>query len=350
MIKNIRILDIALKAGVSIGTVDRVLHQRGEVSAETRDKILKIIQDFDYRPNILASSLASKKIINLASLTPRASGKDSYWSKPQEGIEKAVHQLVQYGIRLQPHHFKMEDPESFTKEANKILESSPDGILLAPWGKRESLKFTQLLDQKSIPYVFIDSNLTEANPIGFIVQDSVQSGFLAAKILDYGIAQKSNVLMIHITKDLQNANHLLLRESGFLNYFETVSHKSHRIIKMEVSADEIETAKGLNTSIAKVNSIDAVFVTNSKVHLIAGLFNTYDIRPKIVGYDLIPKNTDLLLKGKIDFLLNQNPEKQGFAAVNLLFDQIVRKEKVNKANYTAIDILTKENLKYYVSL
>ena len=65
MTKNIRILDIAKKAGVSIGTVDRVLHQRGEVSEETREKILKIIREFDYRPNILASTLASKKIINL---------------------------------------------------------------------------------------------------------------------------------------------------------------------------------------------------------------------------------------------------------------------------------------------
>ena len=244
----------------------------------------------------------------------------------------------------------MEDPESFAREANKLLESSPDGILLAPWGKRESLKFTQLLDQSSIPYVFIDSNLTEANPIGFIVQDSVQSGFLAAKLLDYGIAPKSNVIMIHITKDLQNANHLLLRESGFFNYFETVSHKSHRIIKMEVSADEIERAKELNISIAKLNSIDAVFVTNSKVHLVARLFDSYEIRPRIIGYDLISKNSELLLQGKIDFLLNQNPEGQGYAAINLLFDQIIRKEKINKANYTPIDIITRENFKYYVSI
>ena len=244
----------------------------------------------------------------------------------------------------------MEDPESFTKEANKILESSPDGILLAPWGKRESLKFTQILDQRSIPYVFIDSNLTEANPISFIVQDSVQSGYLAAKLLDYGIAPKSNILMIHITKDLQNANHLLQRETGFLNYFETVNHKSHRIIKMEVSSDEIQRTTSLNTSIARVNSIDAVFVTNSKVHLVAGMFDSYEVRPKIIGYDLIPKNTELLLKGKIDFLLNQNPEAQGYAAINLLFDRIVRKGKVTNANYTAIDIITKENYKYHITI
>ncbi len=350
MTRNIRILDIAQKAGVSIGTVDRVLHQRGEVSEETRDKILKIIREFDYRPNILASSLASKKTITFASLTPWATDQDSFWRKPQEGIEKAVAKLQPYGIRLDAFHFKMEDAESFTREANKLLESKPDGILLSPWGKRESLQFTQILDQQSIPYVFIDSNLTDANPISFVAQESVQSGFLAAKLIDYGIVPKSNILMIHITRDLQNANHLLQRESGFLNYFETVSHKSHRIIKMEVSSDDIRRTKNLNTSIARVNSIDAVFVTNSKVHLVAGLFDTYEIRPKIIGYDLIPKNIELLVHGKIDFLLNQNPEKQGFIAVNLLFDQIVRKETVIKTNYTAIDIITKENIEYYVSI
>jgi LacI family transcriptional regulator len=350
MTKNIRILDIAQKAGVSIGTVDRVLHQRGEVSAETRDKILEIIREFDYRPNILASSLASKKIITFASLTPWALDKDSFWSKPQEGIDKAINNLRQFGIRLQSYHFKMEDPDSFTRESNRLIESRPDGILLAPWGKSESLKFTQILDQQSIPYVFIDSNLAEAHPISFIVQDSVQSGFLAGKLLDYGIAPKSNILMIHITKNLQNANHLLQRERGFLNYFETVSHKSHRIIKMEVVSDELLRATNLNTSIAKVNSIDAVFVTNSKVHLVAGLFDAYEVRPKIIGYDLIPKNIEILQQGKIDFLLNQNPENQGYAATNLLFDRVVRKEKVKETNYTAIDIITKENIEYYVSI
>lgn len=350
MNKNIRILDIAQKAGVSIGTVDRVLHQRGEVSEQTRDKILKIISEFDYRPNILASTLASKKTITFASLTPKVSGKDSFWSKPQEGIEKAINQLRQYGINLHSYHFKMEDPESFTKEANKLLESVPDGILMAPWGKKESLAFTQILDQRNIPYVFIDSNLADANPISFVVQDSFQSGFLAAKLIDYGIAPKSNILMIHITKNLQNANHLLQREAGFLNYFESVNNKSHRIIKMEVSPEDIETAKELSTSIARVNSIDAVFVTNSKVHLVSRLFDSYEVRPRIIGYDLIPKNLNLLDHGKIDFLLNQNPIKQGFEAINLLFDQIVRKEKVKSANYTAIDIITKENIKYYVSI
>jgi LacI family transcriptional regulator len=350
MKKSIRILDIAKKAGVSIGTVDRVLHQRGEVSGETREKILKIISDFDYRPNILASSLASKKVITFASLTPCAPDKDSFWAKPQEGIEKAIGQLHHYGIRLLSYHFKMDNPETFTIEAAKILESSPDGILLAPWAKRESLKFTQELDQQAIPYVFIDSNLKEANPISFIVQDSVQSGYLAAKLIDYGVQPKSNILIIHITKDLQNANHLLLREKGFKDYLETVPDKSHTITKIEVPSDENEIAIKLNDCILELKSIEAVFVTNSKVHLVAGFFDRLEHRPKIIGYDLISRNIDLLVDGKIDFLLNQKPESQGYVATNLLFDHIVRKEKVKSSNYTSIDIITKENITYYSSL
>lgn len=79
-------MDIAQKADVSIGRVDRVIHNRGEVSEDTKRKILQIIKDFDYQPNILASSLASKKVITFASLTPSAKDKESYWAKPHEGF------------------------------------------------------------------------------------------------------------------------------------------------------------------------------------------------------------------------------------------------------------------------
>ena len=350
MKRNIRILDIAEKVGVSIGTVDRVLHDRGEVSVETKEKILQIIKEYNYRPNILASSLASKKVITLASLTPWFPDKTVFWSKPQEGIEKAVAQLQQYGVKLEQFSFKMEDPETFNKEAAKIIELLPDGVLLAPCAKRESLKFAKDLDQRSIPYVFIDSTLKESNPISFIVQDSVQSGFLAAKLIDYGVTPKSNILIIHVTKDLQNENHLLQREKGFLDYFQSVENRNHQIIKIEVQADEVEIRSKLTATLAEIKSIDAVFVTNSKVHRLSSFFEQIGQRPRMIGYDLIPSNVELLRQNKIDFLLNQNPEHQGYTAVNLLFDQLVRKEKVQIANFTSIDILTKENLEYYSSI
>ena len=349
MKKNIRIIDIAKKAGVSIGTVDRVLHERSEVATETKEKILKIIEEFNYRPNILARSLASKKVIRFASLMPWFADKDSYWSKPQEGIEKAIDQIKQFGVSLSQFYFRMDDPDTFNTEAKKILDLSPDGVLLAPWAKRESLKFTQALMDKGIPYVFIDSTLKEANPISFVVQDSFQSGHLAAKLIDYGINDQSNILLVHITKELDNANHLLQREKGFLDYFENRKERSHSIIKIEISGKENELNEFLQGKGFALESIDAVFITNSKVHQAVSCFKGLSKGPKIIGYDLISRNIELLNQDKIDFLICQKPEKQGFVATTLLFDHIVRKEKVNPENYTPIDIITKENIEYYSS-
>ena len=349
MKKNIRIVDIAKKAGVSIGTVDRVLHERSEVSTETKEKILKIIEEFDYRPNILARTLASKKVITFASLTPWFPDKDSYWAKPQEGIEKAMDQIKQFGVGIKQFYFKMEDPDTFSAEAKKILELSPDGVLLAPWARRESIKFTRMLADAGIPFVFIDSILKEADPIGFVVQNAFQSGYLAAKLLDYGLKEQSLVLLAHITKEFGNVSHLVQREKGFLIYFENRKERKQKIIKIEVSGKENELNEKLQGMGIELNSIDAVFITNSKVHQAVACFKDLARGPKIIGYDLIPRNIELLNLGKIDFLICQKPEKQGFVATTLLFDHIVRKEKVQRENYTPIDIITKENIEYYAS-
>ena len=67
---NIRIVDIAKMAGVSIGTVDRVIHNRGKVSEENRKKVQAILDMVHYQPNLMARSLASKKQYRLVAITP----------------------------------------------------------------------------------------------------------------------------------------------------------------------------------------------------------------------------------------------------------------------------------------
>ncbi|MEI6275665.1 MAG: LacI family DNA-binding transcriptional regulator [Prolixibacteraceae bacterium] len=349
MKKNIRIKDIALKAGVSIGTVDRVLHDRGEVSDETKSKIQQIIDDLDYRPNLLASSLASKKIILFATLMPKASSQDTYWSKPQLGIEKAMNQLKAYGVKIQQFYFDMDDSNSFSTQAEKMLQISPDAVMIAPWAKREAICLSKKLDEKGIPYIYIDATLEETNPIGFVAQSPSDSGYLAAKLTDWGVNDKSIILLIHVAKELDNASHLIQREQGFMRYFAE-RENNHRIIKMEVSGEGDEIVTHLKELGIEPCNVDGVFVTNSKVHLAAACFKSLCVTPKIIGYDLIPINIALLKEGKIDFLICQKPEQQGSHAIYLLFDHLVKKEKIKKENYTAIDLITRENIDFYNSI
>ena len=58
--KNYKIKDIAAMAGVSVGTVDRVLHNRGDVSEKSRKKVEQVLEKILYRPNLLVSSIGVK--------------------------------------------------------------------------------------------------------------------------------------------------------------------------------------------------------------------------------------------------------------------------------------------------
>lgn len=68
---RIRIKDIAQMAGVSVGTVDRVLHSRSGVSESSRIKVEEILKKLNYQPNMYASALASNKKYRFAYLLLR---------------------------------------------------------------------------------------------------------------------------------------------------------------------------------------------------------------------------------------------------------------------------------------
>jgi LacI family transcriptional regulator len=67
-----------------------------------------------------------------------------------------------------------------------------------------------------------------------------------------------------------------------------------------------------------------------------------------VGYDLVPANLNYLKKGTIGFLINQNPQRQGYLGIRQLADFLVFRKKVAKLRFLPLDIITIENLQYYL--
>src|SRR5690606_39778770 len=58
---NATIYDVAGAAGVSLATVSRVLNSPEKVKEETRQRVLRVIKELGYRPNVIARGLASRK-------------------------------------------------------------------------------------------------------------------------------------------------------------------------------------------------------------------------------------------------------------------------------------------------
>ena len=106
MSKRVTIKDIAQQAGVSVGTVDRVIHERGRVSAEVKAKVLQVMQALDFEPNLIASTLAFNRAIQIGVLMPQLHS-DPYWDLPLLGMRRAQQSVKHYGVGLVEQMFDL---------------------------------------------------------------------------------------------------------------------------------------------------------------------------------------------------------------------------------------------------
>ncbi len=339
--------EIARRANVSIATVDRVLHNRVGVSPKTKAKINAIIEELNYKPNILARRLASKEILKFAVLIPSVSKETDYWDAPLEGIKQAESEIATYGIEIDKYFFDQNNKKSFLTETKKISEKKYHGILLAPMFIEESIDFVKECSKAKIPCVFINSDLPDISSLCYIGPDLYHAGALAAHLCGFLIGSEEKILIVNISKEIDNHHHLLRKEQGFKEYFDK-RQKSNNILKLDIRDTDYKAVSAeLEKAFAK-NKIDLIFVTNSRVSSVAKFFEEHKINNiKLIGFDFLKENIEYLKKETIDFLICQKPIEQGYRGIMALYQHFVYNANVEKVYHMPIDIITKENYQFY---
>jgi LacI family transcriptional regulator len=338
--------EIARRANVSIGTVDRVIHNRYGVSPKTRDKINVIIRELDYEPNLLARRLASR-VIRIATLIPLVSDETSFWEAPLLGIGQAESEIKQYNVVIDKYFFDQNDKDSFVKQSQKILRKKPDGILMVPDFIQEAVKFTDKCKHLNIPYVFMDSDIPDQPSLSYIGPNLYSSGYLAGNLVSYVTREKDAVLILNISKDIEKQNHILRKEEGFRGYFKDRGSKK-RIEKIDIKrVDPKSIEKEIAAVLTKHKDIKLLFVTNSRVSVVASCLKRLDKKLILIGYDFIRENIESLKAGDIDFLICQKPGEQAYKGVMTLYKFLVQKSEIEQVLFMPIDIITKENYQFY---
>lgn len=345
-----RIVDIAKRAGVSIGTVDRVLHNRGEVAKETRERVMRVLQELNYQPDILARTLVTKKLWRFAALIPGSYGRVHFWDEPLEGMKKALSEIAHFGVTLEEYLFDVFDIASFESKAAEVLRSSPDGIILAPFFTRHAIRFVRQCRDLKIPVILINAAIPLKYPLAFIGQDSRQSGRVAAQLFDLMLPEDACIGIVNIAGQIEEQMHIAEREKGFRAYFDADSGFSKKAAEsLLIRSTELAVISyNLHQFLSMHPEISGLFVTNSHVGKVAATMQNCKIPVALLGgYDLTPENRRMLEQGKITFLLGQKPGLQGYQGLMNLYYALVMQKKINRMNYVPIDIITRENLPFY---
>ena len=152
-----------------------------------------------------------------------------------------------------------------------------------------------------------------------------------------------NFISIQMHKNTYN---LIERARGFDNYF---NDKSEIQVFNEICPNSLDNHayyEFLDSIYAKHTHIDGIFVTNDSVHKLVDYYHEKNLSKDcpLVGFDLIETNIKHLREGRIDMLISQQQELQGYSAVNIIYKDLILKQKIKKELSINIEIYFKENL------
>lgn len=350
MNKRITIKDIAEHAGVSVGTVDRVIHDRGRVSPEVKEKVLQVMQALDFEPNLIASTLAFNRVIQIGVLMPQLHS-DPYWDLPLLGMRRAQQSVRHYGVGLTEQMFDLFNPQDFKQSAIALIEQKPDALVFPPIFLKESLELLDLCAALELPTILINTDVEHPQVMSYIGQDSYQSGVLAGKLLRMAMDGAGKVLLLNLDKETTNAKHLMDKEQGLRHFLEEKGQGFFSVLRCDV--EDFDNPKRLdallNGFLQQYADIKAVFVSNSRAYKLIEAIQQWPPRQlNILGFDLLPNNLHFLQIGKIDFLINQNASYQGYSAIKNFTDYFIFKKQLPRVQHLPLDIVVAENAAYYL--
>jgi LacI family transcriptional regulator len=347
--KRVTIKDIADKAGVSLGTIDRVIHNRGNVAIEVATKVREVMEEMGFERNLLASALAYNKTYNIAIVLP-AFESDVYWQKPRQGIVDAHKKVGHYGINIEFFDFELFNLKDFKQKLLEAYSHRPDAMVFPPLFYNESISFLDDIKESRTKIITLNTFIAHAAVTAFIGQNSYRSGVLAARLLNFNRHDKKEFVLLNLDKYSTDANHLIDKEKGFKDFFQNLNQANISVIKYDF--EDFDDACKLHLFIEKLlhrhTKIAGVFVTNSRAYLVADLIKRHDCHINILGFDLIDKNIDLLKEGKINFLINQNSHLQGYNSLMSFYDHFYLQKPMQLLDYLPLDIIVPENVEYYL--
>lgn len=232
----ITVKEIARLAGVSRGTVDRALKNRGGISEKTKKRILEIAEQYDYKPNIIGKALVySGKPIHISVILNSIG--NPFFDDVKAGIFAAAEEFESYGFKITLSEFKGYDAENLMS----LLDNLPDdvsNIILTPiWDRRIEEKLRSLNER--IKNIIMLSGAVEGleNAV-YVGCDYLKSGRIAGRIT--GLISGGNANLFIINGSSQHKGHGQ-RVDGITDILKK-DYPSIRLLGVAESNDDDETA------------------------------------------------------------------------------------------------------------
>lgn len=337
--------EIAKLLGISRGTVSRVLNNHPNVKEETRQRVLDALAEYNYCPNEVARSLVMKQSFKIAIIV--FSEPEFFWEQVQFGVSFAQAELKSYGVTADYFVTDILVPEEQRRLLRDLPEMGYQALAIAPNIPQLLVDEIDQLSERGFPVILFNVDIPAANRLCYVGCDYLQAGTLAAELMSKSISRKGKIAILTLKDQVLPIEQ---RITGFRNEISksrnlSVSHISRFNRKGDGVYEEVCSI------IEHISGLSGIFVSFGALEQTALAIQDCKKAGQIVliGYDLSEKICELIQKGTITATICNEPFRQGYLAVRLLYNYLNKGTRPPQSSiYCKLETVFSSNARYYL--
>lgn len=336
---------VADMAGVSRGTVDRVLNDRSYVSAPVRQRVLDAIAEtgyVSYREHYRQTLRESSARLTLGVLLPN--WEDQFRTEVEQGIRAAQEELEDAAVRVVVRRCRTDIPREALELMGELLAEGAEGLAVCALNDRAVSERVAELAAAGIPCVTFNSDLPDSGRVCFVGQDVYRSGRVAAELMGKSVPPGAKVLAAVGNRKFDGHRKRL---QGFMDRMEELGFDRRRILVGETFNDYGATVRVVGDALEAHPDLAGIYMANLSVTGCAEAVRAHGRkgRVRVICHDINDSVRQLLTDGSVDYTIPQDFVQQGYAPLLLLRDLLRRGRMADTARLAGqIGILCRENL------
>ncbi|WP_348267819.1 LacI family DNA-binding transcriptional regulator [Edaphobacter paludis] len=340
---QVGIKDIARALKVSIGTVDRALHNRSGVSEHTKARVLQRAAELGYRPNLAAQALKLNRRISIAAVLPK---EISYFFDPlRAGIRTAAAAPISTQVSLEFHEYPragVGEEEAFAHAVQRHY----DGIIFLPGNMRRFDPIIRKLTRAGTAMMCVSSDAPNSDRIGSIAAHSYVSGSMAAELLALRLGKRGNVAVF--SGELSMMDHAE-KLRGFAATLAVQAPHLSLLPALESHERPKDAYRQARQLMQARNRPEGLYLSTANSMPVLQALDELGMLGKvsIVTTDLYHELVPLIELGKVLATLHQRPFTQGKLAFEQLLAYLLRDDKRQPFIRLAPHIVFRSNLSLF---
>lgn len=340
---SITICDIAKLAGVSRGTVDRVLHNRGRVDPEVARRIRAIVQEHDYEPSHAAQQLSMRRRHLRIGFLSRID-QNGFWSIVLRSAAAMERELAEYGIAVEKRFFDYCHPEAQLAIIDELAAMDISALVLVPLDDPIIRRRLEELTAQGILVILLQSEIRDFKPFCYIGSDYYVGGRTAAGLIhNFTRGQSPRILLLNGSRYLSSH---ALRYKGFVDELRTLSDNFQLIESEDITVDPEHAYHLTRALLEEHRDITAVYtVPDSAASVGRAIRDCGRIGTVVhIGFGMTDSTRPCILDGSLSACIGHRAEQQGALPFSILLDYFVSGRSPEKERILMLnDIFIKQN-------